>query len=176
MNKLIPTLLLALPGLVCTAGEGNQAVLSDVQAQVQIIRPIRVERVADLVFGQLVVDSQRGDGVVTLFDIPLLEGAYIWWKHNPGLQPHPARFTVTGEEGYEFNYSATTLMELTRSGEPGTINLEPMVSPNPIAFVGSMENSGTVSTEIIVGGALHIYPGTLPGTYSGAFEVRVSYM
>ncbi len=158
------------------AGEGNQAVLSDVQAQVQVIKPIRVERKADLVFGQLVVDSQRGDGVVTIFDTPLLEGNYIWWKHNPGLQAHPARFTVTGEEGYEFNYSATTMMELTRSGVGIPITFESIVAPNPIAFVGSMENSGTISADIIVGGALHIVPGTLPGTYSGAFEVRVSYM
>ena len=176
MNKLIPTLLLALPGLVCTAGEGNQAVLSDVQAKVQIIKPIRVERVDDLVFGQLVVDPQRGQGVVTIFESPLLEGNYIWWKQNPGLQPHPARFTVTGENGYEFNYSATTMMELTRSGAAGPITCEPIFSPNPFAFVGSMENQGTVSTDIIVGGALHVSEGTLPGTYSGAFEVRVSYM
>ncbi|MDE3033642.1 MAG: DUF4402 domain-containing protein, partial [Acidobacteriota bacterium] len=35
---------------------------------------------------------------------------------------------------------------------------------------------GVVSTDIFIGGALHVSEGTLPGTYSGAFEVRVSYM
>ena len=176
MNKLIPTLLLALPGLVCTAGEGNQAVLSDVQAQVQIIRPIRVERVDDLVFGQLVVDSQRGQGFVTVYEGSTLEGEYMWWRRGYEAQPHPAKFHVTGEEGYEFCYSAFTMMKLTQSGVAILIDCEPIFDSNPIAIVGGMDNKGVVSTDIFIGGTLNVSPGTLPGTYSGAFEVRVSYM
>jgi hypothetical protein len=157
------------------AGEGNQAVLSDVQAKVQIIKPIRVDRKADLVFGQLVVDSQRGSGLVTVYEEPILEGDYMWWKRSAGVEPHPARFTVTGEEGYGFSYSAFRMMKLTRSGVGIPIPFELVFDGDPVAIVGGMDNTGFVSTDILIGGTLQISPGTLPGTYSGAFEVSVSY-
>lgn len=178
MKKLTAALLLVIPAAICSAQDGNQASLPNVEAKVQIVRPIHVERKADLVFGQLIVDPVHGQGIVTVYDTPTLDGSHMWWKNNPAggnAVAHPALFTVTGEEGYGFSYGALELMNLTKGGVGTPITWRTLFDKNPNAIIVD-GGTGTITTDIRIGGSLTVAPGTGPGTYSGQFEVHVAYM
>jgi hypothetical protein len=140
-------------------------------ASLNISSPLTVSKNSDLVFGtvtrpssgngQVVIDAQNGNRNVTGNATAVTGG------DNP--TPTRALFTVYGEANRNITVTVPSNMTMTRQGGSETIP----VTLNSSMGGGQVGSNG--SATFGVGGQLTLSSSTVPGGYSGTFQVTVAY-
>ena len=172
---------LGLAAALCALPQTAQAQASgNYDAQVALIEPLTITKLADLDFGDLVVTS-AGTVVLTPTATPTCTttGGVV---HNAECQP--AVFGGVGQFNQRVRVRRPIGRTITLTG-PGadmtvtniTINGDPLLIPvqsNP-----NWERFRIADPQGIflfrVGGTLNVNAGQLPGVYTGTFDIRLDY-
>lgn len=136
-------------------------------------RSTAISKVSDLSFGSL-VRPRTGSSTVT---INASTGVRTVGGNGVGLpSPAPQRavYTITGEGARTLSVSLPANFPMVHSN--GTNSLTVALSRNP---TGSLTLSGTAggagSVTLNVGGSFPMGTATLPGTYTGSFNITMQY-
>jgi hypothetical protein len=170
--KLI-TLTAAIFGFAATsfAQDPSETATASASAGARIIAtPITIEKDIDLYFGDIVKTSSVN--VVTLTPALLTSRTATVASSlldNQTGTPTAAKFSVTGENSYIYLISLpNTAVDLTGPGTTMTVtNFSTDLA----------DNKGTIGTnnEFYVGAKLNVNADQAVGTYTGTFDVTVTY-
>lgn len=162
---------LAMIGMGAYAAQSSTASAS---ASATIVNPIAITKTSDLVFGKLAVGAVGGNVAISTADIVSISGAGTTVSQPVGNTGNPAAavFGVTGEAGftYAITLPADGAVTIT-DGASHTMAVNGFVS-NP-GTTGTLSGAGTDSLK--VGATLVVGNNQVPGTYTGTFNVTVSY-
>jgi hypothetical protein len=167
------TLLLAACAIAHADGNGNSATVSP-GVSITVVAPIHVTRLADLSFGSYVIDrSSFSMGLVTVGCDDVLNtsslGRGTWKFTGTGHQTeHAANFAVTGEDGYEFSFTAVEFELLHASGHKFSVA--------PLLSTVLTHVHGNIPTNVKVGGVLTFLDDARPGVYTGTMHVTAEYI
>ncbi|WP_290644472.1 DUF4402 domain-containing protein [Aquabacterium sp.] len=162
---------LATMGVSAFAAQTSTASAS---ASATIVSPIAIAKTSDLVFGKLAVGAVGGNVAISTADVVSISGAGTTVTQPPGSTGNPASavFGVTGEAGFTYAITLPTDGAVTISdGASHTMAVNAFVS-NP-GTTGTLSGAGTDTLK--VGATLVVGNNQVPGTYTGSFNVTVSY-
>jgi hypothetical protein len=158
-------LILAAMGLLC--GPACAQSTATATASCVIVMPLQIRSESPLAFGALsvgpdtggTVTIQPGGGRSTGGAVALQGGSWA-----------AARFVVSGEDGAAFLVALPDQCLLNSSGGAPALVADGFACslPSPGVLAGGMQAIG-------VGATLHVPAGQPVGTYTGTFDVTVSY-
>lgn len=151
-----------------------QTSTASASASATIVSPIAIAKTSDLVFGKLAVGAVGGNVAISTADVVSISGAGTTVTQPPGSTGNPASavFGVTGEAGFTYAITLPTDGAVTISdGASHTMAVNGFVS-NP-GTTGTLSGAGTDTLK--VGATLVVGNNQVPGTYTGSFNVTVSY-
>lgn len=138
-----------------------------------VIQPITLTKTSDLSFGALVRPS-LGINVIRVDEASGLRS--VSGSGDAALRASSASraaYSVSGEGGASFSIDMPSSISLTRTGGTETLPMTLSASTPSRALSGAPGTSGTAN--IGVGGSLPLTASTVPGAYSGVFDVTVGY-
>ena len=151
---------LALTLIVPAAAMAQSSDTAQADALANIIAPITLTWASDLNFGDIVTDADGGTVTVTTGGAGTAFGGLTLLASTTTTA---ATFTVGGTSGRAFTLTVDPTVTLVGPGNDMTASL-----------VGS--GNGVVGTDnVAVGGALKVGATQTEGSYSGEFDVTVSY-
>jgi len=139
-----------------------------INVSVEIVEPLTVEKISDLSFGTIVIDS---DGGTVSFDtdgnIQLTGGLTFL---NSGSQPVQASFNISGRPGTGINIELPSEVILIHPDGHEMIldNLTTSADADP-----ALDPQGQI--DFLLNGTLNVLQNQESGDYSGTFMVTVSY-
>jgi Domain of unknown function (DUF4402) len=158
-------------GMSAYAAQGSTATAS---ASATIVSPIAITKTSDLVFGKLAVGAVGGNVAISTANVVSISGAGTTVSQPAGSTGNPAAavFGVTGEAGFTYAITLPTDGAVTISdGASHTMAVNGFVS-NP-GTSGTLSGAGTDTLK--VGATLVVGNNQVAGTYTGTFNVTVSY-
>jgi len=167
MRKLT-TLALASVGLTIGSyafGQSNSATTS-ANATARIVTPIAIAKTADMNFGDVVAGGSAGTVVLTPAGVRSATGGTT--LGNAGATA-AAAFNVTGQGSATYSISLPASTTVTSGGNTMTVNA---FASNP-SGTGALSAGG--SQALTVGATLNVGASQATGTYTGTFNVTVTY-
>ena len=163
----------ALASAHTAAAQPNQASAS-APGSITVIQPITLVKNTDLAFGSLVAPS-NGSNTVTID--PSSGTRTISGSGDASLSTavtaSRATYSVGGEGGIAFSVTVPSSFTMTRAGGVETLPVSLNASALTGALSGALGSSGGANFSI--GGALPLTSSTVPGNYTGTFNVTVGY-
>jgi hypothetical protein len=168
MRKLlVATLVVGAVGVM--GGEAmaqSTATASGVEANATIIAPIAISNSDALDFGDVVPGTSLGTVVMATAGTRSATGGTTLGSVNVG---GAADFTVTGADGYAYSITLPSSITLSDGGV-NTMSVD--------TFTSNPSGTGTLtggSQALAVGATLHVGANQVAGSYSGSFDVTVTY-
>ena len=163
----------ALASALPAAAQPSQASAS-ASGAVTVVQPITLVKNTDLAFGALVAPTLGGNTVTI---DPTSGLRTISGSGNAGLSTaltvSRATYSVGGEGGAAFSVTVPSGFTMTRSGGVETLPVVLSASALSGALSGSLGSTGAANFSI--GGAFPLTSTTVPGDYTGTFNVTVGY-
>lgn len=156
-RMLLGALVLTL--IVPAAAMAQSSDTAQADALANIIAPITLTWVTDLNFGDIVTDADGGTVTVTNLGVG---SAALGLTLLPSTATTAATFTVGGTAGRAFTLVVDPSVLLSGPGADMTAVL-------------TNTGDGTVGDTVAVGGTLTVGAAQTEGSYSGTFDVTVSY-
>jgi hypothetical protein len=166
--KKVATPVLALIGL--TLGSYAFAQNTDTKtanATARIITPISLSKTADLNFGDVVPSGALGTVVVSPAGVRSATGGA---SLGSGAAVTAAAFTVSGQGSATY---AITLPASTIVTKGGGVNMTVDTFTSNPSGTGALSGGG--SQNLTVGATLNVAASQATGTYTGTFDVTVTY-
>lgn len=165
-------ILAQLAGLALVAVAGSASAqtvgVANLDAAVQVVKPIRIEAVTPLSFGRLVANTTNSYyATMGTNGVPNYPGGAI----PGGPARSAATFTVTGEPGLSYSFTMPAKIVVTNTAGAGTmdiVELKHTATATPAIPAGG-------SQTVALGGAIIVYPNQAAGSYTGNFSVTVAY-
>jgi len=147
-------------------------------ASASVIQPLTATALEDLSFGAVTVGTSGGTLAVAANGTGASTSGSVrqLCSNAAQCQPHPARFTVSGERDRTYRVSLPDSLEAQGdlSGTSLTVDALTLVSRNRgTADGGHLDPEG--EDIFAVGGTLQVPAGTPADTYRAQFDVIVSY-
>lgn len=137
-----------------------------------VLRPISIEKTADLSFGAIVRPKSGG----AYISIDKTSGARATGNAIglPSPAYNPAAFLISGEGAQQFTLTTDASLTMTaRGGSTLVAQLLPSATGGGKTLSGSLGGAGTLA--LTVGAGMNISSTTPSGAYVGVFTVTVSY-
>jgi hypothetical protein len=135
-------------------------------AHAKIIKPLSLEKVADMEFGDITL---QGAGVATMDDTGAITCTGGLSCATTGT---PAEYTVRGTNN-QIVYITKPNVSLTNTVNPGTPLTLVLNGHGPTQTL--LPNSGQDGVNFTLGGEISIADNTLEGDYNGTLAVTVDY-
>jgi hypothetical protein len=140
-------------------------------ASATILQPITLVKSTDLAFGSMVRPS-TGSNVITVSELTGVRSLTGGGDAALGAATNTrATYSVGGDGGATFSVTIPPSVTLVRSG--GTETLPVTLASS--AGTGTLSAGTTGTANFGVGGSLPLSTTTVPGSYSGTFNVTVGY-
>ncbi len=179
-STLSPIKRLLLPACM-VAGLSAPSILhaadDSATASANVIAPIQITKIADLVFGDF-APGTGGTVTVSTSGARTATGPVL---STAGTAPSAARFNVLGEANATFSitYSGDTELTNTTGGGGETMLLTRHSDLTGTGTIAGEVSSGTLGAggtgSIYVGGTLAVSATQVPGNYQGTVTVTVEY-
>jgi hypothetical protein len=132
------------------------------------IKPLSIVKLGDLDFGRMISGTAAGTVVID----PDTDGRSTTGGATAfGGAPKAAQFITYGTQGSVLQVNRGPLPVLTRAGGGATMNVTQLTLNGPITRV--INPAGIV--DLRVGGTLAVGANQLEGSYSGNFDIIVTY-
>ncbi len=138
---------------------------------VTIIRPITIDKTADLDFGRIVKPA-TGSGTVTITNGSDLVTAASGAVRLPGITTSQAKFTIDGEGGQALNLTVPATFDITNGVDTFTVTTNNNLGATP-TLSNALGSAGSAS--LLVGGTFALPAAASTARYTGIFSVTVSY-
>lgn len=133
-----------------------------------VLRPLSILKISDLEFGTMIAGVAAGTVVVDpLTDLRVTTGGTT----AAGGSPKAAQFLTYGTQGSVLQVNRGPLPVLTRAGGGATMNVTQLTLNGPV--LRTVNPAGVV--DLRVGGTLAVAANQLAGTYSGTFDIILTY-
>lgn len=165
--------VVAAIGFTGTASAQRTATAS-ATASAKIVSGISLTKTADLNFGQVVRSTAAGTVVLDPTSASRTFNGGVTVGQNGGNAY--AQFSAAGEPAYAYSVtlpSSITITQSVQSGTPATMTVTSLASTLGGSNNGVLDVNGANSFN--VGGTLNVGASQATGSYSGAFNVTVSY-
>ena len=140
-------------------------------ASATILQPITLLKTTDLAFGSMVRPS-TGTNVIVINESTGARSVTGGGDAALGAATNTrATYSVGGTGGATFSITVPSSVTLTRSGGSETMPVTLASS----ATTGTLSNGTSGTANFGVGGSLPLATTTVPGSYSGTFDVTVGY-
>ena len=164
--KKIAAPVLALIGLTFgTYAFAQSTATATANATARIITPISISKTADLNFGDVVASGSLGTVVLSTAGARSTTGGA---SLGNGAAVTAAAFTVNGQASATYAITLPASATVTSAGNTMTVN----------AFNSNPSGTGTLTggtQNLLVGATLNVGASQATGTYSGTFDVTVTY-
>jgi len=164
MNRFLAATGGAALALTTTPAAAQVAASPPATGRVQIVKPLTLERIANLDFGTIVV---QGDGTATLDTAGNITCTVDLTCSATGA---PAEYKVTGTNNQQVTINKPNVT-LTNTANPGTPLTLVLSGPSSV----TLPNSGTTGVNFKLGGSITIPSSTRGGLYTGDMTVTVQY-
>jgi hypothetical protein len=166
MKRLV-TLAFSIAGLALgSIAFAQNTATATANATARIITPISISKTADLNFGDVVASGSAGTVVLSTAGARSTTGGA---SLGSGSAVSAAAFTVSGQGSA--TYAITLPASATVTSGPNTMTVNAFTS-NP-SGTGTLSGGG--SQNLNVGATLNVGVSQPTGTYSGTFDVTVTY-
>jgi Domain of unknown function (DUF4402) len=166
--KKIGTLALAITGLTFGSyafAQSNSASTS-ANSTARVVTPISIAKTADMNFGDVVAGGSAGTVVLTTGGVRSATGGAT--LGNAGATA-AAAFNVTGQGSATYSITLPVSTTVTSGGNTMTVDT---FASNP-AGTGTLSGGG--SQALAVGATLNLAASQTSGTYTGTFNLSVTY-
>ena len=166
--KRLTTLALAVIGLTLgsSAFAQSNSASTSANATARIVTPIAIAKTSDMNFGDVVAGGSAGTVVLTTAGVRSATGGTT--LGNAGATA-AAAFNVTGQGSATYSISLPASTTVTSGGNTMTVNA---FASNP-SGTGALSAGG--SQALTVGATLNVGASQATGTYTGTFNVTVTY-
>jgi hypothetical protein len=165
--KKLTTLALTVFGL--TLGSyafAQNTATATANATARIISPISISKTADLNFGDVVASGAAGSVALSTAGVRTPAGGA---SLGSGAAVTAAAFTVSGQGSATYAITLPASATVTSGANTMTVN---GFTSNP-SGTGALSAGG--SQNLLVGATLNVGASQATGTYSGTFDVTVTY-
>lgn len=150
------------------AGSGAQAATQAGTAKTIALRPLSIVKLRDLEFGRLISGTTAGTVVINpTTDARTTTGGVT----AAGGAPQAAQFYTYGTANLTLQVTRGPLPVLARAGGGATMNVTQLTLNGPTTRF--LTAAGLL--DLRVGGTLAVAANQLDGTYSGNFNITVTY-
>lgn len=160
----------ALIAALCSAAVTSPALAatSSAPAEAVLLRPLSIVKTEDLEFGTIISTPAAGTVIIDPFtSIRTTTGGPV----AAGGGPHAAEFVTYGGPLQTLQVNRGPLPVLNRAGGGATMNVTQLTLDGPTTRF--LNAAGVVTLK--VGGTLAVSANQLAGTYSGTFQIIVTY-
>ncbi len=147
------------PVLASTTGTGN--------ASAVIVSPLSVSETAGMNFGDIDASGGAGTVIVSTAGAASVTGSVAMVNSGPDT-PSADLFTIGGLSGASYTLSLPASATLTSGVNTMTVDTFTASSTNSYVLTGG-------SDTLAVGGTLHVAAGQAAGTYTGTYNLTVTY-
>jgi hypothetical protein len=171
--KYLIAYIVILTGFFFTTSTSSAQITASASASARIITPIALEKVDDMYFGNISVNSSGGTVLLPPVPNPTrTPGGGVTLPTNTG-PVKAAKFSVSGAPGFIYYILLPSSNVVQRNGGTETMILDEFTcSPSP---TGTMDENGLA--RLFVGGTLHVNGTQAPGLYLSAipFNITINY-
>ena len=133
-----------------------------------VLRPLSILKISDLEFATMIAGATAGTVVVDPFtDLRTTTGGTT----AAGGSPKAAQFLTYGTQGSILQVNRGPLPVLNRAGGGATMNVTQLTLNGPV--LRTVSPAGVI--DLRVGGTLAVAANQLTGTYSGNFDIILTY-
>ena len=156
-------------GLIATLfTSGAQAATQTTSSRAVTLRPLSIVKISDLEFGTMIAGATGGTVVINpTTDARTTTGGTT----AAGGAPKAARFLTYGTQNSVLQVNRGPLPVLNRAGGGASMNVTQLTLNGPVTRV--VDPAGVL--DLRVGGTLAVAANQLSGSYSGTFDIIVTY-
>lgn len=153
--------------LVAAFSTASYAQTTSAEASARIVTPLEINKVQDLLFGNIAAGPTAGTVVIATDDSRTNTGGVT--LISAGNTSHAAEFGITGYPDATFTIDVPTSIKLA-SGD------QEMDVDNFVSSLGASSSlNGQGEANLKVGATLNIEANQEAGLYQGSFDVTVAY-